>query len=219
MVESLKNIGNYYRENLSEKANFEALKVIPTLISILGKDFPENQNSLWISIGIFFDILTGIEVEKIKAISQSEIATLLKFFKDNCVIYGTKGIADGAFTTVFPDIRRQDALLSLFITVSGDHKPIVLATYLIYSAVKCKYQGQPELVYQMIQRNQYAFGQQVFSQLCAELLHHLMTKAPHDPKLNLIVLNIFQFAARRKLLSKSAILLMKTALLGEKSSK
>lgn len=217
MLESLKNIGNYYRANLSEKANFDALKVIPTLISILGKDFPDNPNSLWISIGIFFDILSAIEVENIKAISQPEILTLLNFFKDNCVLYGTKGIADGAFTTVFPDIRRQDALLSLFIIVSGDHKPIVLATYLIYSAVKCHNHGQVELVYQMIQRNQYAIGQQVFSQVCAELLHHLMTKAPRDPKLKVTVLNIFQFAARRKLLSKSAILLIKTGLLGKKS--
>ena len=187
---------------------------MPTIISVLGREYPNDPDSVWISIGIFFDILVAIEIKRIKSISQEEISSLLQFFRDNCVIYALKGFLEKSFYRLYPDIKRQEALLSLFVTVAGDKKYYALVVYLIESDFIDE--SQIELVYRMLQRNEYNFGHLVFSQVCFEIVHEKLTDNPADKRLSWKLYLLFKFALSRKLLSKSEILLLKRAILHKK---
>lgn len=212
-MENIGNIEHYYKDHVNEPVNFGAIKVLPYMIEMLGKDFPDDTDSLWISIVIFFDILKSLTTENIK-VHNDEIVASLHFFRDHCAEYGIKGLSNRVFHRLYPDIGRQDNIMSMFISVAGANQADALGIYL--KQCDTFEQGQLDFVYKMIQKNQYRFGSQVFAHVCAEIAHEKIistSTSAADMALYSKLFMLLHFASTRQLLSKTEFLLVKSALL------
>lgn len=198
---------------MNEPVNFGAIKVLPYMIEMLGKDFPGDTDSLWISIVIFFDILKRLTVENVK-VHNDEIVASLHFFRDHCAEYAIKGLSNRVFHRLYPDVGRQNNIMSMFISVAGVNQADALGIYLKQCDTFEK--GQLDFVYRMIEKNQYPFGSQVFAHVCAEIAHEKMTStltSAADMALYSKLFMILHFASTRQILTKTDLLLVKSALL------
>lgn len=186
--------------------------MLPTLILIFGKNYQNYSYAVWITIGVFFDILSAIEIRRIKSISREEIASLLLYFKTNCWFYGLDGIIDKTFHTVFPDIKRQELMLDLFTSLSQDEKCTVLKIYL----KRCDLSNDVGLnvVNRIINSNFYGFGQELFSQFSVVVIHDVFFPLDNSEKevRFKILENYYNYVSTRFLISKTWRLVLEEAM-------
>lgn len=209
MFDNLKNIENYYKNRITEKTNFEAFRVLPSTILILGTRYDRVDScAVWIATGMFFDILSAIESKNIKKISRIEINSLLLFFKKNCLRFGIQGILDKSFHKVFPDPSRQELMLDLFVSLSGDQKKFILGNYLKNCVLT--EDGCLNVVHNIIKLNHYDFGHIIFTQIGAEfILEALMSNTSLEMENWVEKLSIFNnYVSYRKLMSKTWLLVL-----------
>lgn len=198
----MKTIETYYK-TFNATTSFEALKVMPCLIQMLGRDYPTDMKSVWIGAAIFIDIIGEIELSKMKKITFSEINDLLVKFRDDCAVYCLEGIKDRSFFELFQNTRLQEKMLALFLTMAGTLQAPSLAHYLIQSDLN---RDQLKLALNIIKRNRYKFGHEVFARVVAERArNYLLSRDSVD---SVKLLTLYHFVNDHELISKTESLIL-----------
>lgn len=196
---------------MSDNINFNALKVLPHMIELLGKDFPHDTDSVWISSVIFFDILEEILVHKIKTFYDNNSSEIHSYYRNHCAEYCLRGFSNRNFYKLYPDIQRQNRVISWYISLAGVNQAKALGLYL--KNCETLDQGELEFVEEMIERKEYNFGNQVFGHVCAELALELLSATENYYNIYMKLFRIFQFSLDRNMLSETEFLIIKTAML------
>ena len=137
---------------------------------------------------------------------------MLSAFEESCVEHGLLGLSNKAFHQLFPDLRRQEFLLTTFVAHAHNGQILALVFYLLQSDRVD--QGQLQLVYEIIDRNEFDFSYSVFSCVCAEFaLDKLSPESSTDFRLAWRLMSIFNFVSEHNLVSKTKLLLMRETLL------
>ena len=194
----------HYYQDVNEDTSFEAFKVVPQLIHLLGRDFNEDLKPIWVSIGIFIDILYSIESANLFAPEmQAETNILINYFRMNVVNYGLDGIKDGSFFKVFQDIGHHCRYIALFSTISGEKRALTLELYLSKSELLDE---NMDIVNQIIVRNKLDYSHGLFSKIGSDLFDESLK---NNESIDILKLKSFlTYVTKMNMVSKTEILLM-----------
>lgn len=129
MLDSIKNIELYYK-NLTEEKSYEALKVVPLILDLLGRNFKSDPDSFWLSLEIFLKIMCEVGKRNIKKITNLEIENLYKILSKNSAQIMFEGVKDKSFFKTFNDVKSHINYVPLLANLMGKNMHLFIYNYL-----------------------------------------------------------------------------------------
>lgn len=129
-MKSIHTIQSYYKD-LNPNTSFEALKVLPHIIDLIGLDLVKDHSSVWLGIIVFLDIFCQIESNtNIPQFPRSEQDKLLRTFSEKAVDHGISGFKNKSFCTAFPNLLHRQKFVPIFLALCSDKVMLAITAYL-----------------------------------------------------------------------------------------